>query len=112
MTDDGEPTDRERACFEAGIKLGALYHQFVGMPLTEAAAPAVAATIEDSVGAQRHVEDVEVAIADVDPNRYGYDELTGTMLDVSLTVAAGDGTVEASLAEEDGYPMMRIDDVG
>ena len=24
---------REQALFEAGIKLGALYHQFVGMPL-------------------------------------------------------------------------------
>ena len=25
---------KERACFEAGIKMGTIYHQFVGTPFT------------------------------------------------------------------------------
>ena len=29
-----EVNDRDRAVFEAGIKLGALYHQFVGTPIS------------------------------------------------------------------------------
>ena len=28
------PTNKEIAAFEAGIKLGVLYHQFVGSPVT------------------------------------------------------------------------------
>jgi len=27
-------TDRERACFESGIKLGALYHILCGIPIS------------------------------------------------------------------------------
>ncbi|MDD1753617.1 MAG: dihydroneopterin aldolase family protein, partial [Methanotrichaceae archaeon] len=32
-------TNREIAAFEAGIKLGALYHQFVGVPVSAGTAP-------------------------------------------------------------------------
>ncbi|MCX8191821.1 MAG: dihydroneopterin aldolase family protein, partial [Nitrososphaerales archaeon] len=30
---DQSLTDRERAIFEGGIALGALYHQFIGIPI-------------------------------------------------------------------------------
>jgi hypothetical protein len=40
-------TDVERACFEAGIKFGALYHQFVGTPV----APDSAASLERAMAA-------------------------------------------------------------
>ena len=36
-------TDRENAVFEAAIKLGALYHQFVGTPISRATADKVEA---------------------------------------------------------------------
>lgn len=106
-----DPTPEERACFEAGIKLGALYHQFVGAPISNDSAPTVAEAIAASVGEQRYVEDVDVDVGDVDENRFGYAELAGADLDVALTVATDGARVAASLAEEDGYPMMRIDGV-
>ena len=31
-------TERDRAIFEAGIKLGALYHQWVGTPISKKSA--------------------------------------------------------------------------
>jgi len=33
-------SDREQAIFEAGIKLGALYHQWVGTPISQESAAA------------------------------------------------------------------------
>ncbi|MEM3588173.1 MAG: dihydroneopterin aldolase family protein, partial [Candidatus Jordarchaeaceae archaeon] len=33
-----EVTDRDRAIFEGGITLGAIYHQFVGTPISRDAA--------------------------------------------------------------------------
>ena len=117
MTDEGAeasagaPTARERACFEAGIKLGGLYHQFVGAALSADSADGLADAIADSVRQQRYVADVDVAIDGVDENRFGYGELAGTMLDVDLTVEADGARVAASMSEEDGYPMMRIDAV-
>ena len=39
-------TDRDRAAFEAGIKLGSIAHQFVGTPLTRRNAASIERTIE------------------------------------------------------------------
>ncbi|MGI0149977.1 MAG: dihydroneopterin aldolase family protein, partial [Thermoplasmata archaeon] len=39
-------TDRDRAAFEAGIKLGSIVHQFVGAPLTRGNAGALERAIE------------------------------------------------------------------
>ena len=106
---DGDPTARERACFEAGIKLGGLYHQFVGAALSRDTADGLADAIADSVRQQRYVTDADVQIDGVAENRFGYGELAGTMLDVELTVEADGARVAASMREEDGYPLMRID---
>ncbi|MDY7082197.1 MAG: dihydroneopterin aldolase family protein [Halobacteria archaeon] len=105
------PTDSEEACFEAGIKLGALYHQFIGTPISESSVENLEIAIEESVMNQRYVEGANVEIEGLVLNDFGYDELRGTMLDVELTVENEGATVEASMSEEDGYPMMRIDDV-
>ena len=42
-------SDREQVVFEAGIKLGALYHQWVGTPISRASAGSVEAAIERAV---------------------------------------------------------------
>jgi len=108
---DGEIRDGERACFETGIKLGALYHQFIGTPVSEESAGSLEEAIEGAIGSQRYVSEVDVSIEGIEHNRYGYDELAGTMLDVNLVVEYEDVVVEASMVEEDGYPSMRIDEV-
>src|SRR3989442_2302311 len=51
-------TDRDRAAFEAGIKLGSIAHQYVGAPLTEASAPSVQPAVEGSTRVQPLVERV------------------------------------------------------
>ncbi|MFP4174493.1 MAG: dihydroneopterin aldolase family protein [Halobacteriales archaeon] len=108
MTD--EETARE-ACFEAGIKLGALYHQFVGTPVSRGSVGSLEDAVEGAVESQRYVVDAEVSIDGVEHNRFGYDELKGTMLDVRVTIEKDGVVVEATVGDEDGYPMMRIDEV-
>jgi len=111
MPDDEGATPSDEACFEAGIKLGALYHQFVGTPVTESSVESLETAIRQAVESQRHVRDAEVEIQGVEHNRFGYDELKGTMLNVSVVVEKDGVVVEASLEEEGGYPMMRLDGV-
>lgn len=109
----GMPTDRDRACFEAGITLGALYHQFSGTPVSEASRPALERAIEESFVQQIGVESLDVAITDIEANttRFGYAELEGPMLDVDVVVEADGVEVEAGLELTDGYPMMGIETV-
>src|SRR3989442_9295709 len=54
--------DRDRAAFEAGIKLGSIAHQYVGAPLTEATAPSLQRAIEPATRVQPLVERVRVRI--------------------------------------------------
>lgn len=105
------PTSSEKACFEAGIKLGALYHQFTGTPLSRNSVGSLEIAIEEAVKSQRYVLDVDVEIGDLELNRFGYTELEGTMMNIDLTVEFDDVIVKASMSEEEGYPMMRIDEV-
>ncbi len=107
--------DREQALFEAGIKLGALYHQFVGAPVDKAAIASLENAIQKSIGVQPYVEDIRVRI---DPdrvaaslNKFGYTELAGNMLDVELVVAYGGAKVLVKMQydEDADYPLMFIE---
>ncbi|HEU12762.1 MAG TPA: dihydroneopterin aldolase, partial [Euryarchaeota archaeon] len=50
--------DRERAVFEAGIKLGTIYHQFVGTPISKDNVEPLERSIEESIKVQPFVKDV------------------------------------------------------
>lgn len=110
-----EPTDRERACFEAGIKFGALYHQFVGAPVSPDSAASLARAMEASIENQPHCRDVSVEVKrDRIRSRVqkGYTELTGTLMDVDVVVERAGVEVRATMAEDDeGYPLMAVDDI-
>ena len=109
-----DPTDAQTACFEAGIKFGSLYHQFAGTPVSPASAPSLERAIEDAIENQPHCESVSVEIladelaAAID---HGYTELTGRFMEVDLVIDYEGHSVRASMAMDDGYPLMRIDDV-
>ena len=106
-------TDREKAAFEAGIKLGALYHQFVGTPIARETAGTVETAIEQAVGLQPFVTGIRVRL-DRDlmaSNIFGYSELSGKMFDVAITTTVGETTCRARLRLEDDYPMMAIDEI-
>ncbi len=110
-------TDSQRATFEAGIKLGSVYHQFVGTPLSEQNVDIVERSIEEGVRVQPFVEDVKVQIdrSHLREKRspYRYVSLTGNMLHVELKVRYGDSFAicELSYVEELRYPLMRIVEV-
>ncbi|MCI4346396.1 MAG: dihydroneopterin aldolase family protein [Thermoplasmata archaeon] len=110
---------RERLLFEAGIKLGGVFHQYLGIPVTSRTAPALARAIEAAVGLQPFVERVRVRI-DVSrggrpgKGRYAYRYLVPEMLTVTLRVREGDHAVAARLEyrPELRYPLMRVLEAG
>ena len=54
--------DRDRAVFEAGIKMGTIYHQFVGTPFNQDTVSDLEATISKTIGVQPYVESAVVKI--------------------------------------------------
>jgi len=103
-------SDRELAIFEAGIKLGALYHQWVGTPISRQSAASVETAIEKAVILQPFVEEITVKLdrSLMTENRFGYSELSGLMFDVVIVTRVGFTYCRARLALEKGYPFMRV----
>ncbi|MFZ2070138.1 MAG: dihydroneopterin aldolase family protein [Halobacteriota archaeon] len=113
----GEISDSDKAVFEAGIKLGALYHQFIGTPVSVETAAVLESAIEKSVSLQPCVNAVEVHIdrekVRANVNQFQYCELSGEMLDVKVVVVYGEVEVDARLLYESEleYPMMRVEKI-
>jgi hypothetical protein len=108
-------TDRDNALFEAGIKLGALYHQFTGSPVNLNTVSSLEQAIQESISVQPYVEEISVKI-DRDmlksklSNKFGYSELQGLMLKVKITVRYGSSKVKVGMEYNPdlNYPLMRI----
>jgi len=106
---------REALLFEAGVKLGGVFHQYIGMPVSKETADGLARTIEDAVRLQPFVTDVIVRI---DPERGGaagdgrfaYRYLTPEMLRVEVTLHDQGTTVVAALDHRADlrYPLMSV----
>jgi len=113
MTD---PTDAQRACFEAGIKFGSLYHQFAGTPVSPASMRSLEIAIAESIENQPYCESVEVSIlddrvADAIDHDNGYTELTGALMEVEMRIEYEDTTVRTRMEMEDDYPLMKLQSV-
>jgi hypothetical protein len=108
-------TDRDNALFEAGIKLGALYHQFTGSPVNMKTVSSLEKAIQESISVQPFVESISVKI-DRDllksklNSEFGYTELQGPMLEVKITVKYGSSVVQVAMEydSELNYPLMKI----
>lgn len=108
-------SEREQALFEAGIKLGGVFHQFIGVPVSTRTSKSLSHAMEEAVGLQPFVSLVRVKI---DPNRsgepgsgrFGYKYLTAEMLDAEVTITVGSARVRARLAfrADLNYPLMRV----
>ena len=110
-------TDRDRAAFEAGIKLGSLLHQFLGTPVTRKNVASLERAIEAAVRVQPLVQDVRVRIDRArlrirGPYRYGI--LTEDLLRVDVTVRVGGSKAVAALryVPELDYPLMYLKAIG
>lgn len=103
-------SDREQAVFEAGIKLGALYHQWVGTPISRATAASVETAIEQAVGLQPYVTAIRVRLNRdlMAENPFGYSELSGAMFSVEITTVYGKARCVAALDYTGEYPLMSI----
>ena len=102
--------NREQAVFEAGIKLGALYHQWVGTPISRKSAASVETAIEKAVILQPFVEEITVHLNRdlMTENVFGYSELSGLMFDVEIVTRVGFTYCHARLAPSSCYPLMQI----
>ena len=81
-------SDSERASFEAGIKMGTIYHQFVGVPLSAENVETLERAIEAGVKVQPFVEDISVRIdrsgLRSKRGQYDYVSRTGGCLEVPV----------------------------
>lgn len=111
-------TDRDNALFEAGIKLGALYHQFTGSPVNLDTVSTLERAIQESISVQPYITEISVKI-DRDMlksklnSEFGYSELQGPMLGVKITVKFGSVKVKVGMEynPELNYPLMKIEEI-
>lgn len=108
-------TDRDNALFEAGIKLGALYHQFTGSPVNLSTVSSLEKAIQESISVQPYVKEISVKIdremlRSKLNNEFGYSELQGPMLNVKITVKYGSSKIKVGMEydPELNYPLMKI----
>ncbi len=106
------PTNKEIAAFEAGIKLGVLYHQFVGSPVSSKTADSLERAIEESISLQPYVRSVDVRIDRrmLVENAFGYGELEGRMIFAEVEIDYRGETVRARLEydPDKNYPLMKL----
>lgn len=103
-------TSQDQAVFEAGIKLGALYHQWVGTPVAQNSAASLESAIEQAVILQPFVEEITVRLDRklMTHNVFGYSELSGLMFNVDIVTRVGFSYCRARLLPQKGYPLMQI----
>jgi dihydroneopterin aldolase len=108
-------TAREALLFEAGVKLGGIFHQYLGIPVSPRTAPGVARTIERAVRLQPYVVAVRVTIdpsrgGPVGTGRFRYRYLTPEMMEVVVRLQDGEEEVEARFRHRPDlrYPLMSV----
>jgi len=111
-------TDRDNALFEAGIKLGVLYHQFTGSPVNLNTVSSLEKAIQESISVQPYVKEISVKIdremlKSKLSSEFGYSELQGPMLKVEITVKYGSVKVKVGMEydPELNYPLMKIEGI-
>ena len=110
-------SDRERAVFEAGVKLGSVYHQYVGTPVDRRSVRALERAMEAGMRAQPHVVSARVridrSVLARAITKMGYASLTGDMLDVIVTTRVSRSIAVGRLrfVRALNYPVMSIERV-
>ncbi len=103
--------EKRKAAFEVGIKLGALFHQFIGVPVSEKNAKILEKAIESCVKLQPYVINAEVRIdTSKIESEMGYESLRPDMLYAKVEVEVN-GEKAVGVLEWDEkmkYPMMKL----
>ena len=113
-------TERERACFETGIKLGALYHILCGIPITkdEEVIHSIENGIETAISCQPYVQSVKIMldrekILGDKSTEFNYDEITGKIIRAEIIIKYETIKVVAKIdwIEEMQYSLMYIEKI-
>ncbi|TXT55461.1 MAG: Dihydroneopterin aldolase [Promethearchaeota archaeon] len=113
-------TERERACFEAGIKLGALYHILSGIPIVkdENIINSIEKGIQSAISCQPFVETVEInldrkKILGKKEKPYKYDEIHGEIIKAKIMINYKTTRIIAKVewVENLMYPLMFIEKI-
>jgi len=111
---------RERACFETGIKLGALYHILCGIPISsdEDVISSLEKGIEKSISCQPYVKQIKITLArhlinGKKSDEFDYDEITGKIIRAQLILEFEQVEITAKIdwVEELEYPLMFIEKI-
>ncbi|MFX0047510.1 MAG: dihydroneopterin aldolase family protein [Candidatus Hermodarchaeota archaeon] len=112
--------DRERACFEIGIKLGALYHILCGLPISSnpRVIESIEKGIEASISCQPYVKSVKININKdkIQGNKateFEYDELSGILINATVVLEFNLVEIIAKVKwiEELKYPLMFVEKI-
>ena len=109
-----EVTARDRAIFEGAITLGAIFHQFTGLPVTKSLIPLVQDFIEKTMSVQPFIQKVTVKINDKEvrdhDHSYDYSVLSGDLLELEVIAQYETARVHFGMkyVKELNYPLMFI----
>ena len=113
-------SDRERACFETGIKLGSLYHILCGIPISsnENIIKSIEDGIEAAISCQPYVKSINI---DLDREKimgdkrteFDYDDITGKIIHAELVLEYKSIRIIAKIdwIEDLQYPLMFIEKI-
>ena len=108
---------RERTIFEGAITMGALFHQFIGTPVSSRTAEGLEKAMMNAMELQPCIKEVQVKInsemLEQLKNEYQYVSLSGDMLDVKV-FSEYDGNlaiIRMKFIEELHYPLIYVEEV-
>lgn len=110
-------TSRERAIFEGAITMGALFHQFVGAPISRDTVDSLEKAMKESLELQPAIEKVEARInrekLEEAMTGFDYTSVNGDMLDVKIYSRVDDvlAVIRIKFVEELNYPLMFVEDI-
>lgn len=108
--------DTERTAFELGIKLGALFHQFIGTPVSSRNIDSLIDAMEKTVETQAYVVSADITIHKPEGSEEGvfeYTTLKEDMLEAVVEIEykgiKASGKIE--FIDELDYPLMYIESI-
>jgi len=113
-------SNRERAAFELGIKLGALFHIAVGIPISknEAVVTAIEKGLEESIKCQPYVSSVRVSLSrekikGEKKYEFDYSGITPSILNAQIDVNFRDISIRGKMEwiEKFRHPLMYISEI-
>ena len=115
-----ELSDTERACFETGIKLGALFHILCGIPISsnENVVKSIEKGIESAISCQPYVKSIKInlnrdKIVGDKSTQFDYDEISGKIIRAEIVLEYESIEVLAKIdwVEDLQYPLMFIEKI-